>query len=282
MAHTPSTHRTALLACAGVAALTVLAGAADPTQIVLQNGRAIPLASLTREGDKFVVQTATQHYPVGQSIPFPSADHVYGEKPAAVNRAVALLLRDNAKEAQRLLEPVVAEHRISAQIPGNFWMEPARALLVAYALTGDAAKCTELGKEISDATPAQGIDPFVTLGKALQMPATIKLEEREAALRDLTTDNLPADVCAYASYFRGNLFRQGKKAPEALEAYLSVPCLFPSGGLVLNSAAEIQAADLLIALKRQEEATALLKSVVRNAHGTILIEEANKRLESLK
>ena len=90
-------------------------------------------------------------------------------------------------------------------------------------------------------------------------------------------------MCAYASFFRGNLLKKEKRNPEALEAYLFVPCLFPTGGLVLNAAAEIQAADFLTAQGgRREEATALLHSAVRDGVGTLLVKEADKRLESLK
>ena len=277
-----STLRSALLAGVLAAAPGALSGAAEPARVVFQNGKSIPMTSLTLQGDKLVVQTETDGFKTGQTFPLQSADHVYGEKPTAVNQAVALLLTGKPKDAQKLLEPVVAEHRITAKIPGNFWLEPARALLVAHAANGDSKECTEIGREISEATPAQGTDPFVTLGKALLLPATVKMAERESALRDLTTDSFPADVSAYASYFRGNLFKKEKRNAEALEAYLTVPCLFPSGGLVLNAAAEVQAADFLTAQGRREEAAALLHSAIRDAADTLLVEEAKKRLESLK
>jgi tetratricopeptide (TPR) repeat protein len=211
------------------------------------------------------------------------ADHIYGDKPAETNQAIALILTGRSKEAQALLLPVVSEHRITAKIPGNFWLDAARALLVAYATNGDAADTTAIGKEISDATPAQGIDPFVSLGKALLLPVlTTTAEDRAIALGNLTTDNLPADLCAYASFFRGNILKKDRKNTEALEAYIAVPCLYPSGGLILNAAAELQAADLLVALKRPKEARALVESALRVTTGTVLADEANKRFTSLK
>jgi hypothetical protein len=281
MVHFPITFRSALLACAFAASQTVSHGQ-EATRIVLQSGRSIPISALVLQADKFVVQTEFEMFKAGQAIPLAQADHVYGVKPAAVNQAIAQLLIGKPKEALKLLEPVGAEHRITAKIPGNFWLEPARAMLVTYAVLGNAKESGDLGKEISDATPAQGIDPFVSLGKALMMAPNVKVEEREAALRDLTTDNLPADVCGYASYFRGNLFKSEKRNAEALEAYLDAPCRFPTGGLVLMACAELQAADLLTLLTRREEATALLHSAARDGAGTILVEDCNKRLESLK
>ena len=212
-----------------------------------------------------------------------SADHVYGEKPAEVRQAIALLLLGQPKDAQKLLEPVVARHRGTAKVPGNFWLEAARA--PCWSPTPSPAtspECSEIGKEISDATPAQGIDPFVSLGKALLMPATRQADDRLLALRDLTVGNQPADVSAYASFYCGNLLKEEKRDAEAMEAYLAVPCLFPSGGLILNAAAEIQGADFLAALGRREEAMALLNSAIRACGGTVLAEEAKKRLESLK
>jgi tetratricopeptide (TPR) repeat protein len=264
-------------------ALVWQAAAAQTLQIVFQNGRSIPASSLVLQGDKLVVKTAEEGFSAGQAFPLAMADHVYGEKPAAIGQAIALALGGKPEDARKLLLPIVNEHRITAKIPGNFWLEAARALLVAQALNGDAADCTAIGKEISDATPVQGIDSFVMLGKALLLPVlTTKWQDRELALRDLASDEMPAELRAYAAYFRGNLFKKENKNAEALEAYLSVPCLHPTGGLILNAAAELQAADLLAAQGRREEALALVHSALRVSQGTILADEANKRVANLK
>lgn len=280
----PHIFRSALL----LGALTVIspnfARAAEPARIVFQNGTSVLMSSADKQGERIVIKTAGDGFNPGQSFPFASVSHVYGEKPPATNSAIALLLTGAPADALKLLEPLLGEHQLTASFPGNFWMEPARAALVAYALEKNSAKVTELGKQISDATPAQGLDPIAALGKALMMPATASADERETALRDLTTDNLPADLCAYASFFRGELLRSLKRNSEALEAYLMVPGLFPAGGMILNGAAEIQAAELIAALgiDRRKEAVALLESSVRESAGTLLSAEANKRLESLK
>jgi len=271
--------RWALLAC--LAALP-LANAQEPIRIVFQNGRAVPLSAVSLQGDKLNVTAAAEGFNPGQSFPLSTADHIFGDKPAEINAGIALLLTDKPADAIKVLEPILASQQITATIPGNYWLDTARAALVAYAVTGNTTKCTDIGKEISDATPAQGIDPFVTLGKALLLPASTKLADREAALRDLTTDNLPADLCAYASFFRAKLLKSAKNDKDALEAYLSVTGLFPAGGMILNGAAAFNAADILIALKRRDEAVALLNSSVSHSAGTLVAAEANKRLESLK
>lgn len=256
---------------------------AKTAYVVFQNGRSIPASALSLEGDKLVVKTAADGFNPGQSYPLAMADHVYGDKPDEINQAIALTLIGKPKEAQALLLPIVKEHHITAKIPGNFWLDAARTLLVVYAINGNAADTTQIGEEISDATPAQGVDSYVLLGKALLIPAlTSKSEDRMTAFRALTTDNLTADLCAYASFFCGNILKKEKKSAEALEAYLAVPCLHPSGGLILNAAAELQAADLLAALGRREEALALVESALRVSTGTVLADEANTRLTSLK
>ena len=253
-----------------------------PAQLVFQNGRSIPLSSVDIAQDKVLIKTSADGFDAGQSFPLTAVSHVFGDRPAELNQAIALLLFDRHKEAIDLLEPLLAAHRVSAKIPGNFWIESARTLLVCFAMTGDAARCTQLGKDISDATPPQGSDPFVSLGKALLMPASVSPEDRDMSLKDLTADEMPADVAAYASFYRSRLLKEQKKNAEALQALLAVPCLYPSGGLILNAAAEIHASDLLAGLSRRDEATHLINSALRVSQGTILIEEANKRLESLK
>ncbi len=293
MAHSHSNFRSARLAGLMTVSLMAVSAALDNTQVVFQNGRSIGISSLTLQGDKLVVKTAADGFNIGAIFSLQSADHVFGGKPAAINQGIALLLMGKPKDAQKLLEPIVSEHRLTEKISGNFWLESARALLIVHALNGDNADCAALGKEISDATPAQGIDPFVTLGKALLLPASVAADDRVMALRDLTTDNLPADVRAYASYFCGLLCKKEKRLPEAMDAFLAVPGVTPTGGLVLIAAAEIQAADLITLLARsdeskellsgrREQSMALLNSVLRDAPGTILVDEAHKRLESLK
>ena len=73
-----------------------------------------------------------------------------------------------------------------------------------------------------------------------------------------------------------------KQDMETLEAYLMVPCLFPSGGMILNAASELAASRFLTTLDRREERLALLNSAIRRAPGTVIATEANKRLESSK
>lgn len=274
--------KTAFAACA-VAILPQSLFALEQARIVFQNGRTVPLAAVDLTGDQFVVKTATDTYNLGQTFAFAMADHVYGDKPPALNQGIALIMLEQERDALKLLEPLLVEHRVSAKIPGNFWLEAARAALVAYAMAGNTAKMTELGKEIADATPAAGADQFTNLGKALGQSKVGKAEARDQALADLTTDNMPADVAAYACYFRAKIMQDNKKPDEALELYLSVPCVFPTGGMVVNGAAELQAAEILASMTgRREEAVALLTSAVRHSAGTAIFTEANKRLESLK
>ena len=277
MAPSLSIFRSFLLACAVMGS-----AAADPARVVFQGGASIPVDALVQQAGNLVVNAEIEGFTVGQPFPIQTADHVYGDRPAQVNQGVALIMMGKPKDALKLLEPAVLRHRLTAKIPGNFWVEAARSALIAYALTGNSAKCSELGKEISDATPEAGIDPFIPLSKTLLLPESTKAEDRVVALRDLISDSSPADVCAYASFFVGNLLKENKKPTEALEAYLSVTCIYPTGGLAINAGAEVKAAEILTGLGRHEEATTLLKSALPSATGTALAEDIKKLLESTK
>ena len=180
MAQLSTIIRSSLLAGVFTAAHLAV-GAEDPVRIVFKNGPSIPASAVTltvdkEKGDRFVVKTDADPYKVGQEIPFTSADHIYGVKPVAVSQGVVVMLTGKPKDAIKLLESVVSEQRITAKISGNFWLEAARTLLVAYALNGQAKECTDLGKEIAEAAHIQGIEPFASLGKALLMPATLKFD----------------------------------------------------------------------------------------------------------
>lgn len=279
LTHLPS--RSLLLAAA--LAASPFASAQEGTRFVFQNGKSVPIAAAAITGDKLEIRAAAEGFTPGQSFPLTSVDHVYGIKPAGINEGIALLLTGKQDDARRLLTPIVATEKITAKFPGNFWVEAARALLLAESLRGDSTVCTALAKEIADATPEQGTDPFSPLSKAILMPAlTTKASDREVAYRDLLIDSQPADVAGYASYFRGVLLLEEKRKPEALEAFLTTPCLYPSAGLVITAACELKAADILIEMKRPDEALALANSAARGAAGTVLAEEAKKRIDSLK
>jgi tetratricopeptide (TPR) repeat protein len=281
---TPSSHRLRPLTLAFLSLALPLGvtSAAESIKLIFQNGRSLPLSAISVQGETITVTGQAESFAPGQTFPLAAIDHIFGDKPAELNPGIALLLMEKPAEALNLLEPLVAAQRATAKIPGNFWLEAAQAALVAYATQGNTAKCSEIGKEISDATPAQGIDPFVSLGKALLLPPTTSAKDREVALSDLLTNNMPADVSAYASFFLGKLYAATKREPQALESYLSVPSIYPSGGLILNAVAELKAGEMLQALSRREEAVALFTSSTLHAPGTIVAVEANKRLESSK
>lgn len=281
MLSSPS-FRPALLACVAALLPWSSAKAADPIALVFKSGKSIPLASVALQGDNLVVNAAMEGFTPGQAFPLASVDHIYGEKPVEINQGIALLLTGKAGEALKILEPILASQRASAKIPGNFWLEPARAALVAYAVNGNAAKCTDIGKEISDAIPGAGIDPIVSLGKALMLPGITKVADRETAFRDLMTDSVPSDLAAYASFYLADVLKGAKRDVEALEAYLSVPCLYPSGGMILTGISELNGAELLNALGRREEAVALFTSAALHTAGTPVAASVNDRLKSLK
>lgn len=255
---------------------------ADGPQVVFRNGQMVPLGVITIQGENLVISGEAEGFTAGQAFPMASADHIYGERPAAVSQGIALMLGGKPDEAIKLIEPVLALHRPSSKIPGNFWVEAARAALVAYALDGKASKAEAIGRDITEATPAQGVDPFVILGKTLGLPPSTKPDERIAALKDLTTDEQPAAVAAYATFFMAKAYKDLNRNAEALETFLTVTGVYPTGGIILNAAAELNAADILSGLTRREEALALVNSASRNAPGTVLADEAKRRLDSLK
>ena len=256
--------------------------AQEAPKLVFSNGRGIAVDALGVEGGKLVMKKDSDGVSAGQSFPLASATHVSGEKPAAINKAVALILMEKPDEALKLLEPVLASQKASASVAGNYWVEAARAALIANTLYNEPAKAEALGKEISDATPAPGNDPSIRLGLALAAPKTAKLEDRTGRLSELISDTSPADISAFASFFRAKILQKNKKDDDAFQTYLSVGCIYPTGGMVITAAAELNAAEILAPLNRRDEAIALLTSATRGAKGTVVGDEAAKRLESLK
>jgi tetratricopeptide (TPR) repeat protein len=277
-----SFRMTALAATATLLSLAPASRAADPLRIVFKGGRSLPVDAITVENGQFKVLTAQDSFTAGQTFKTDLADYISGEKPEAINRGVAFILMDKPVEAIAQLEPVLNSQKVTASVQGNYWVEAARALLVAYARIGNNTKMEALGKELADATPESGTDPGMLLAKAISLPLSTKLDDRLNAFGDLLEDKNPVDVSAYAAFFRANFLSRTKKEAEALQGYLTVPCLYPTGGSVINGAAELFASESLVKQSRREEAVALLRAAMNDARGTVIADEAKKRLESLK
>ncbi len=255
------------------------AQAAEPSSLVLRNGRSVPLSALSVERGSFVLKSAAGSFNAGQSFPVSAASHV-SERPAEIDQALALLLMDQPGEAVKLLDPVLALHKITAPVPENFWIDAARVAWVAGALAGDSAKTGEIVREIGETAGGRyKDDPYARLAEAL---AQREAGERIEALGSLVSDILPDDLNALASFLRGKLLREAKRNDQALEAFLTAGCVYPAGGLVIVSAAELNASAILADLDRREEAVALLTSAFRGDKTGPIGSEAIKRLESLK
>jgi len=277
-----SFRMTALAATATLLSFVPVSRAADPLRVVFKGGRSLPVEALTIENGQFKVLAGQDNFTTGQVFKTDLADYISGEKPEAINRGIAFVLLDKPVEAISQLEPVLNSQKVTAAIQGNYWIETARALLVAYARIGNNAKMEALGKELADATPESGVDAGMLLAKAIALPLSTKLDERLNAYGDLLDDKNPAEVSAYAAFFRANFLARAKKETEALQSYLAVPCLYPTGGNVINGAAELFASEFLAKQSRREEAVALLQAAIHDAPGTAVADEAKKRLDSLK
>lgn len=277
-----SFRMTALAATATLLSFVPASRAADPLRIVFKGGRSLPVDAITVENGQFKVLTAQDSFTAGQTFKTDLADYISGEKPEAINRGVAFILMDKPVEAIAQLESVLNSQKATATVQGNYWIEAARALLVAYARIGNNAKMEALGKDLADATPESGTDAGMLLAKAISLPPSTKLDERLNAFGDLLDDKNPVDVSAYAAFFRANALSKTKKEADALQGYLTVPCLYPTGGNVINGAAELFASEALVKQSRREEAVALLRAAMNDARGTAIADEAKKRLESLK
>jgi len=265
-------------------ALSALASAQDETSIVFTVSgvsKSIPIDKLTFANGKFTVKDPGDKFPA-VPLDISWASHVSGEEPPQIAEAVSLLLMNKPSDAVTLLEPVLEKHAITAKVPGNYWIRAARAALVAHSINRATARCADIGKAISDATPVAGDDPSVALSNAMLTPLAVKIDDRIAALEALANDASPPEVSAYACYFRGNLLKTARKDALALDSYLSIPARFPTCGRVIIAGAELNAAEILAKLNRRPEAILCLEDAVREGKGTGLGAEAEKRIPLIR
>lgn len=264
-------------------ALSAFAVAQDEISVVFTVSgvsKSVPIEKLTLAAGKFNVKDPGDKYPPVLNENW--ASHVSGSEPPQISEAVGLLLMNKPSDAIALLDPVMEKHAVTAKIPGNYWIRAARAALVAHSINRATSKCEEIGKAISDATPVAGDDPSVALSRAMLTPLSVKIDDRIAALESLANDASPAEVSAYASFFRGNLLKTARKNDLALDSYLWIPARFPTCGRVIVAAAELNAGELLATLGRRDEAILCMEDAVREGKGTAIGAEAEKRIPLVK
>lgn len=284
---TPTARSRAILAASLFAAASAPVSAQEAAapsgpMVVFRTGRSIPLAAIAPQGENFVVREAVAGYAAGAAIPAASISHVSGEKPAALSIGTGQFLMGQPRDAIKTLEPLVSSLKSAAKISGSYWVESARVLVLAYAQEKETAKIDPLVKDISDATPTPGTDPVGRLAKALATPVSSGFEARVGALNDQISDSNLVEMSAFASFFKGRLLEEEKKNTEAIQAYLTVGCLYPSGSVLTTSAAELRSATLLAAKDgRRDEAVSLMKSAAIGGEGTAIGENAKKRVDSL-
>ena len=274
----------AILALALSALAAPLASAQDSISVVFTVSgvsKSIPIDNLSFSADKFTVKTPGEGLPT-VPLNLAWASHVSGAEPPQIAEAVALLLMNKPSDALALLDPIMEKHQITAKVPGNYWIKAARAALVAHSINRATSKCAEIGKAISDATPVAGNDPSVALSNAMLTPLTVSIKDRIAVLASLANDSSPPEVSAYASFFRGNLLKTAKRNQEALDAYLTVPAVYPTCGRVLIAAAELNAGELIATMNRRDEAVLYLQDAAREGKGTVVGAEAEKRIPLVK
>lgn len=148
--------------------------------------------------------------------------------------------------------------QLQAGAAGDTGAAPAEATEAAEAAEPEAAAEEPAGDASADAVataaPDAAADPEAT-------------DEEEAAAAEAAS---AAEAKAEA-------------LSQTLEAYLTVPNAYPSGDLLINAAAEYQAAGLLLDdPDRLAEAQALLRSSMRGAAGSPLAELVKPRLDSVK
>lgn len=278
----PVTFAALFLAALPLAAQSDAVAATGPL-LVTRTGRSIPLSAVVLQGTNFTVKEAAPGLPANTVIPLNSIDHVSGEKPPELAAGTALLLMGQPRETIKKLTPLVASLAPTAKISGSYWIEIARMNALAYAMEKESAKSDALIKEISDATPATGMDPINRIAKVMALPKLAETKVIVAAYEPHIGDLNPPEISAIASYFKGLAQQEAKDSTSALRSFLTIGCLFPSGTVLLTSAGEYQAGVILSANKdRREEAVSLLKSAAIGASGTLIAEEAKKRLESLE
>jgi hypothetical protein len=243
--------------------------------------KSIPIDNLGLQADKFTVKTPAEGLP---TIPLNLewASHVSGAEPQQISEAVGLILMNKPSDALALLDPIMESHKITAKVPGNYWIRAARAALVAHSINRATSRCAEIGKEISDATPTAGDDPSVSLSNVMLTPLSVSINERIKAYEGIANDASPPEVSAYASYFRGNLLKTAKRNSEALEAYLTIPAVYPTCGRVIMAAAAMNAGELVASMNRRDEAILYLEDAKREGKGTVIGAEAEKRIPLVK
>ncbi len=257
-------------------AALLLSGAAFGQSIVLKDGTRVPQAEFAMDGDKIIRTVKIGGTSATTVLPWQNVAFLEWPEPAELTEAKALMAQAKSDEALAMLKKSMDFFQKFEKIEGN-WYQP---LFFAYVETlNQAGKFEETIKlipqlKILPLTAAQKMTLRIIqldIDRQTSTEYTSIMVEAESILADTDDSAVGAAIWLIIA----DIHAKKKEWEKALMAYLRVP-VFYGTQMQRVPDAELKAGQMMVKMKRFEDAQALFTRIAESYKGSAIAETASK------
>jgi len=254
----------------------LISSAAFGQAIVLKDGTRIPENEFTMDGDKIVRTVKIGDKSATTVLPWQNIGYLEWPEPAELMEAKSLMAQAKSEEALALLKKSLDFFQKFEKVEGN-WYQP---VFFAYVETlSQAGKFEETIKLIPRLkTLSLSAEQKMTLriiqidiDRQTSTEYTSILAEAESILSDTDDSGVGASIWMIIA----DIHAKKKEWEKALMAYLRIP-VFYGTQMQRVPDAELKAGQMLVKMKRYEDAQAIFNRIADSYKGSIIAETAAK------
>ncbi len=260
-----------------LASLSLLAaGSAFGQAIVLKDGSSIPKADFALENGNIVRTIRIGDKSATTILPKKNIATLDWPQPMELNDAKALMSQGKSAEAIALLKTSVDFFAQLQDIPGNWYKDVLFAYIEALSQGGKFEETVKLIPQVkllplSDEQKLQ----LKIISLDIERQTTSDFLTIRAQAENILSETDDSSVGAAIWTILADVHARKKEWEQALMAYLRVP-VFYGTQMQRVPDAELNAARMLVKMKRYEDATALFTRITESYNGSAVAETANK------
>lgn len=257
-------------------ASALLSGAALGQAIVLKDGTRIPQNEFTLDGDKIIRTVKIGDKSATTVLPWQNISAIDWPEPPELVEAKALMAQAKADEALSMLKKAVDFFQKFEKVEGNWYQQVFFAYVETLSQAGKFEETIKLLPQLR-ALPLSAAQKMtlriiqLDIDRQTSSEYTSILAEAESILSDTDDSAVGASIWMIIA----DIHAKKKEWEKALMAYLRVP-VFYGTQMQRVPDAEIKAAQMLVKMKRYEDAQAAFSRIAESYKGSAIADTAAK------
>jgi tetratricopeptide (TPR) repeat protein len=259
-----------------ILAFLLLTGAASGQAIVLKDGSRLPQSEFTLDGNKIIRTVKIGASTATSELPWQNISHLDWPEPPELQEARDLMAQAKSEEALSLLKETLDYFQKFEKIQGNWY----QAVFFAYVETlSQAGRFEDTIKAIPQlrALPLTDVQKMALRIIQLDIDRQVSTEYASilAEARSILTETDDSSVGASIWMIIADIHAKKKEWETALMAYLRIPVFYGTQVQRVPDA-ELKAGQMLVKMKRFEDAQVIFTRVADSYQGSAIGQAAAK------